>query len=164
MYQPDEIDWQIIEYIQDGLELIHRPYAQLARQLCLNETELIARIENLQHTGIIKRFGIVIHHRRLGYKANGMVVWDIPDQQLIDVGKHFTQFKYVTLCYQRPRHLPQWSYNLFTMIHGFDREQVITHVEVLNETCGRFPHEILFSQQCFKQCGAHYVYQKRTEA
>lgn len=163
MYQPDAIDWQIIEYIQDGLKLVHRPYALLATQLCLSEDELVARIENLQNTGIIKRFGIVIYHRRLGYKANGMVVWDIPDQQLTDVGQHFTQFKYVTLCYQRPRHLPQWPYNLFTMIHGYDRERVIANVATLNEVCGRFPHEILFSSQCFKQCGAHYVYQKKVE-
>ncbi len=163
MYQPDAIDWQIIEYIQEGLPLVHRPYAPLATQLGLSETHLTSRIANLHHTGIIKRFGIVIHHRRLGYQANGMVVWDVPDEQLIDTAQHFTQFVHVTLCYQRSRHLPQWPYNLFTMIHGLNRQHVIAHVAALNEACGSFPHEILFSQQCFKQCGAHYVNPIKTE-
>lgn len=158
MYAPDSIDWRIIEYIQGGLPLVPRPYALLASQLGLSEAALVARIENLQQTGIIKRFGLVVHHRRLGYQANGMVVWDIPDTQIEEVARCFTAFECVTLCYQRPRHLPHWPYNLFTMIHGHDRERVSINVAALNAACGGFAHEILFSRRCFKQRGARYVY------
>jgi DNA-binding Lrp family transcriptional regulator len=158
MYQPDAIDWRIIEQIQDGLPLVSRPYLRIAALAGVSEQEVIQRIAHLKETGIIKRFGIVVHHRRLGYEANGMVVWDIPDVRLAETARRFTGFDCVTLCYQRPRHLPAWPYNLFTMIHGHDRATVAANVEKMAAACGGFSHEILFSRRCFKQCGARYVY------
>ncbi len=156
MYQPDPIDWGIIEQIQDGLPFTHRPYALIGARLGLSESDLIARIQNLQTQGIIKRFGIVVHHRRLGYTANGMVVWDIPEAQIADIAAQFVSYDGVTLCYQRPRCLPDWPYNLFTMIHGQDRAQVQAHVQTLAALCPEVGYTTLFSRRCFKQCGARY--------
>jgi DNA-binding Lrp family transcriptional regulator len=160
MYHPDSADWRIIAQIQDGLPLAARPYLRIAAQTGLSEAEVIARIQNLRDQGIIKRFGIVVHHRRLGYQANGMVVWDIPDREVSETARRFTGFEFVTLCYRRPRHLSVWPYNLFTMIHGHDRATVDRNVAKMAELCGDFPREILFSRRCFKQRGARYVYRE----
>lgn len=160
MYQPDATDWRIIEQIQNGLPLVRRPYALIGAHTGLSEAEVVRRIERFQTEGIIKRFGIVVHHRRLGYQANGMVVWDIPDGHVSETARRFTEFEWVTLCYRRPRRPPQWPYNLFTMIHGRDHASVIADVERMCRECGEFPHEILFSRRCFKQRGARYVYRE----
>ncbi|MEY3219401.1 MAG: Heme d1 biosynthesis protein NirD / Heme d1 biosynthesis protein NirL [Pseudomonadota bacterium] len=155
----DYRDWNIIEAIQKGLPLVTKPYAFIGAQIGLSESEVISRIEQLQKANIIKRFGIVVRHRQLGYRSNGMVVWDIPDDQVTEIGKKIKNFEFVTLCYRRPRKLPDWRYNLFCMIHGQDRENVKEKVALIIEQC-RFQHlhyEILFSRRCFKQCGAMYI-------
>jgi len=158
----DYQDWNIIEVIQKGLPLVTKPYAFIGAQIGLSESEVISRIEQLQKANIIKRFGIVVRHRQLGYQANGMVVWDIPDDQVTEIGKKLKAFEFVTLCYRRPRKLPEWRYNLFCMIHGQDRENVKEKVSLIIEQYGfqNIPHEILFSRRCFKQCGAMYVQRK----
>jgi siroheme decarboxylase len=164
MYQPDALDWRIIEYIQEGLPLVPRPYKLLAAHTGFSETILLQRIQHLYNSGIIKRFGIVVHHRRLGYTANAMVVWDILDKEIETMAHQFTRFNFVTLCYRRPRCLPHWRYNLFTMIHAQDRATAHEHVATMEARCGEVPHEILFSRRCFKQCGARYVYRDNIQA
>lgn len=151
-------DQQLIEIIQEGMPLVARPYAAIGQQIGLSESEVIHRIQQLKATGKIKRFGIVVRHRKLGYRANAMVVWDIPDEQVAEMGQRFSQFNFVTLCYRRPRHLPDWRYNLFCMIHGHDRATVLTKLQYMIDTCGLedIPHHILFSRRCFKQRGANY--------
>jgi len=158
----DHRDWNIIEIIQSGIPLITKPYALIGAQIGLSEHEVICRIEQLQNSGIIKRFGIVVRHRKLGYQANAMVVWDIPDNLVSNVANKLKEFEFVTLCYRRPRKLPEWRYNLFCMIHGQDRQNVKEKVALIVEQCGfqDFEHEILFSRRCFKQCGAQYVQRK----
>lgn len=158
----DHRDWNIIEIIQSGLPLVSKPYAFIGSKVGLSESEVIQRITQLQESGIIKRFGIVVRHRKLGYQANAMVVWDIPDDQVSNVGKQLKEFEFVTLCYRRPRKLPDWRYNLFCMIHGQDRQNVKEKVAFIVEQCQfqHFEHEILFSRRCFKQCGAQYVQRK----
>jgi hypothetical protein len=86
------------------------------------------------------------------------VVWDLPDQQVEEIGRCFGCFEFVTLCYQRPRRLPDWRYNLFTMIHGKDRDQVLRRVEQLAKHCGLSETSrcVLFSRRRFKQRGARY--------
>ena len=88
-----------------------------------------------------------------------MVVWDIPDAQVIEVGRRLGEFDCVTLCYQRPRRLPLWSYNLFCMIHGRDRHTVLDRIKGIAQSAGLqgFRHEILFSGRRFKQRGARYL-------
>ena len=158
----DHRDWNIIEIIQSGIPLISKPYASIGAKIGLSENEVIQRITQLQDNGIIKRFGIVVRHRKLGYQANAMVVWNVPDDLVSSVGKQLKDFEFVTLCYRRPRKLPDWRYNLFCMIHGQDRENVKEKVSLIIEQYGfqNIPHEILFSRRCFKQCGAMYVQRK----
>jgi len=138
--------------------LISNPYADIADRIGLTESEVIERVGNMQESGVIKRMGVVVRHHELGYTANAMVVWDVPDEQLDTVGEKLGTMKCVTLCYQRPRRLPEWPYNLFCMIHGQERSQVLEHVDQLIEEHGfdEIPHKILFSGRRFKQRGARY--------
>ena len=155
---PDARDERLLHAIEDGLPLVSRPFAQLGEQLDMSEGEVIARLWLLQSRGVIKRFGVVVRHHELGYRANAMVVWDIPDSQVREMGLCLGDFPFVTLCYRRPRRPPAWTYNLFTMIHGRDRDQVLARVAELVEQCGLqdIPHQVLFSRRRFKQRGARY--------
>lgn len=114
-------DRRLVALIQGCLPLSSRPYAELGKQLDMPEETVIQRIRAMQEDGVIKRMGIVVRHHELGYTANAMVVWDVPDDQTRRVGKALGRHACVTLCYQRPRRLPEWPYNLFCMIHGKDQ-------------------------------------------
>ena len=87
-----------------------------------------------------------------------MVVWDVPDEQVTELGHCLASFDFITLCYRRPRQLPQWRYNLYCMIHGKSRDEVLAHLEWMVNHCGlqSLPHEVLFSRRRFKQRGAVY--------
>ena len=150
----------LIAALQEGLPLVSHPYAEIARQINSSEQEVIDHIAKMQQQGDIKRLGIVVRHRMLGYTANAMVVWDIPDDQVDKLGECFGQFDFVTLSYRRPRHLPDWPYNLFCMIHGQDRDDVMNNLQLMIQSCEveHIQHSVLFSNRCFKQRGAIYVH------
>ena len=155
----NEIDRRLVAAVQDGLPLATRPYAEVARMLGLAEDEVIARLTALVAAGTIRRIGIVVRHRELGYRANAMVVWDVDDSIVAEVGRRVGRFPFVTLCYRRPRRLPAWPYNLFCMIHGRDRGVVEEQIEALSRDRGLAgaPRATLFSRARFKQCGARYA-------
>ncbi len=152
-------DYALIKCVEHGLPICHRPYAKIASQLNVTEQEVIERIQQLITTGVIKRYGVVVRHKELGYHANGMVVWDIADDKVDELGTCIGRYACVTLSYHRPRHLPQWPYNLFTMVHGSNREEVKQKVTEIVEKCGlqSINHNILFSTRRFKQRGASYT-------
>ena len=151
-------DRRLIAALEGGLPLAPDPFRIVADQIGMAEADVIARVQALQGEGLIKRFGLVVRHHELGYRANGMVVWDVPDDAVADLGRCFAAFPFVTLCYQRPRRLPDWPYNLFCMVHGRVREQVLAQVAEMTEACGvaKIPHAVLFSTRRFKQRGAVY--------
>ncbi|MDJ0776806.1 MAG: AsnC family protein [Gammaproteobacteria bacterium] len=158
MKRDDELTRALIAAIGKGLPLEQKPYAALAEQLGCGEAEVIDGIRRLAMRGDLKRFGVVVRHRKLGYRANAMVVWDIPDTRVAEIGHAIGEFTFVTLCYQRPRRLPDWPYNLFCMIHGRDRDAVSQQVDQIAAELGlqQVNHRILFSGRCFKQRGAAY--------
>ena len=152
-------DRALIRAVQRGLPITSRPYAEIARQLGSSEQDVISRLQQLMDKGAIKRYGIVVRHKELGYTENGMVVWNIPDDKVEEIGMCIGRYSSVTLSYRRPRRLPEWPYNLFTMIHGSDREEVSKSVAEIVDNCGLqgVEHTILFSTRRFKQRGASYV-------
>lgn len=154
----DDRDLDLIEAIQGGLPLVPRPYAVIGKRVGMAESEVIARIGSLLKHGLIKRLGVVVRHHELGYRANGMVVWDLPDDAVDNIAARFKSFSFITLCYRRPRRLPDWPYNLFCMIHGRSREAVEQQLEQLIKELHleAIPHEVLFSRRRFKQCGARF--------
>ena len=119
---------------------------------------MIARLGQLIGSGVIKRLGVVVRHHELGYRANAMVVWDVPDSEVDQLGYLLGRQDCVTLCYQRPRHMPHWPYNLFCMVHGRDRDEVLACVARMSEGLGLddIHRTVLFSGRRFKQRGARY--------
>lgn len=151
----DEVDRRLILLTQAGLPLVAQPYTALATQLALEETEVLLRLQRMLDTGIIRRIGAVPNHYKLGYRSNGMSVWDVADAQVIQLGEAIGKLTFVSHCYQRPRHLPVWPYNLFAMVHAASREQALDYVEqirqLLGNACRR--HDVLFSTQILKKTG-----------
>ena len=149
----------LMAVLQAGLPLVSQPFAALGWA----EADALALLTRWTATGVIKRFGVVVRHHELGFTANAMVVWNVPDAQVSRVGQCIAASNRVSLCYRRPRVLPHWSYNLFCMIHGKDRADVEQRIAALSQACGLddYPHEVLFSCRRFKQCGARYVSPQR---
>jgi DNA-binding Lrp family transcriptional regulator len=148
----------LIDAIQAGLPLVSRPYREIGARLGMSEQAVIGRLRGMIEAGIIKRLGVVVRHHELGYRANAMVVWDVPDERVDRIGRQLGDIDCVTLCYQRPRHLPDWPYNLFCMVHGQDRDDVCACIARLVEAhgLGKIRHAVLFSGRRFKQRGARY--------
>ena len=154
----DELDRRIIEATQAGLPLTPEPCETLAHDLRVDAWEVVERLAGMLETGMIRRVGAVPNHYRLGLRGNGMTVWDLPDDKVDELGRLVGGLDFVSHCDRRPRHRDVWPYNLFTMIHGHDREQVLARVEELIQSCGlgEVAHQVLFSRRRFKQRGARY--------
>lgn len=151
-------DMKLIAAIQGGLPLVAEPYEEIGRSVGMTEAEVITRLQELLAAGFIRRLGVVVRHHELGYQANAMTVWDIPDDQVDEIARRMTATGLVTLCYRRPRR-PGWPYNLFCMIHGKSRDEALNKIDTLWYMCDLkgIPNEVLFSTRRFKQRGARYV-------
>jgi len=152
-HTPDALDRQIISATQAGLPLVAHPYSAVARQIHSDTGEVIMRMQRMLDSGMIRRIGAAPNHYRLGLKANGMTVWNVADDQIQQIGQQMGALDYVSHCYERPRHPPQWPYNLFAMIHGTDREQVYAQLDKMKPL---FPHlqvDVLFSSAILKKTG-----------
>lgn len=145
--------------VEQGLPLVPRPWQVLAEQCGMAEAEVMACMRRWQSEGLVKRLGLVVRHRALGITANAMVVWDVPDESVADLGRRLAAEPAVTLCYRRPRRLPHWPYNLFCMIHGARRERVEAELAAIVERLGLgdLEHRVLFSTHAYRQCGGRYV-------
>jgi DNA-binding Lrp family transcriptional regulator len=148
----------LLAALADGLPLEARPFAALGARLGVTEAEALAALRALQQRGVVRRFGVVVRHHELGYRANAMVVWDVPDAQVDEAGRALAAAPGVTLCYRRPRRPPVWPYNLFCMIHGRDRAAVLRALDRAAEAARlqSVPREVLFSGRRFKQRGAAF--------
>jgi len=155
---PDETDLRLLAAIADGLPLVPQPYAAVGAMLDLAEAEVITRLQRLCAEGIIRRFGVIVRHHELGFRANAMVGWDVPDGHADELGRRLAGHDCVTLCYRRRRAAPAWPYNLFCMIHGRDRDRVERQIADVTEDSGLlgYPRAVLFSRRRFKQRGARY--------
>jgi DNA-binding Lrp family transcriptional regulator len=150
-----QLDRRIVLATQAGLPLDTRPYHWLASELGVQPDELMERFRIMLDEGRIRRIGVVPNHYRLGYSANGMSVWDVPDEDIEAIGKQVGELDIVSHCYHRPRHLPDWSYNLFAMVHGHSREEVRSKVEQIAQLLGdkARQHDVLFSTRILKKTG-----------
>lgn len=145
--------------LERGLPLTARPWQTLAEQVGSSEQAVLAQADAWNNEGLFRRFGLVLHHRNLGFRANAMLVLDIPDHQVDEIGQQLGSAAGVNLCYQRPRRLPQWPFNLFCMVHGRERTAVQAHIAELlawYELSDR-PHRLLFSTRAFKQRGGRFT-------
>jgi DNA-binding Lrp family transcriptional regulator len=161
----DATDLALLAALRDGLPLVPEPYRALGESVGLDEAEILARLQALLAAQVVKRFGVVVRHHELGYEANAMAVWDVPDDAVDRLGAALAKDPAVTLCYRRRRALPDWPYNLFCMIHGKSADGVRAHLARLagQHDLAAYPHAVLFSTKRYKQRGA-WVGRSATEA
>ncbi len=151
----DETDRRLVHATQAGLPLVARPYHALAERLGLPPEEVMARLARMLAAGIIRRIGAVPNHYALGYTANGMTVWDVPDERARDLGRRVGALEFVSHCYLRPRRPPAWPYNLFAMVHGRTRAEVEEKVAAIARLLGEDDrgHAVLYSTRILKKTG-----------
>ncbi|MCB1311508.1 MAG: AsnC family transcriptional regulator [Sedimentitalea sp.] len=158
----DATDRRIIEATQGGLPLVPRPYAQVAAELGLAEDALCDRLRALQAAGVIRRIAVAPNHYKLGMTANGMSVWDVADERIAELGQQVGDLPFVSHCYERPRALPLWPYNLFAMLHGQSRDEVevlrAQVADLLGAACRG--SDILYSTRILKKTGLRLRQQK----
>lgn len=149
------IDRAIIEATQAGLPRVSRPYHAVADQIGVSAGQVMARMQRMLEAGMIRRIGAVPNHYALGYRANGMSVWNVPDERVRELGMRIGALESVSHCYHRPRHLPVWPYNLFAMVHGRDRAEVEDKVAGIARLLGDADrgHAVLYSTRILKKTG-----------
>ncbi len=151
----DTKDREIIEALQGGLPLVPAPYAQVADGLGLDEKTLMSRLADMKSRGVIRRIAAAPNHYKLGMTSNGMTVWDVEDGRVAELGSQIGALPFVTHCYERPRALPDWPYNLFAMVHGADRDEVEEKraeiAAILGDACRT--KDILYSTRILKKTG-----------
>jgi DNA-binding Lrp family transcriptional regulator len=155
----DAVDRQIIVATQDGLPRVSRPYHTIAVQLGIQPDDLMSRLRRMLDIGVIRRIGAVPNHYALGYRANGMSVWDVPDERVRELGRVIGELDFVSHCYHRPRRLPDWPYNLFAMVHGRERAEVESKVARIAALLGGADrgHGVLYSTRILKKTGLRII-------
>ncbi len=150
-----EEERRLLLLVQEGIPLVPQPYRALAERLGSSEETVLAVLRSLIEQRKIKRLAAVPNHYALGITANAMVVWDVPDEQVSEIGRRLGQQAEVTHCYRRPRHRPHWPYNLFAMVHGFSRQEVLATVDRISREVSleKMPREVIFSTRILKKQG-----------
>ena len=155
----DDFERRLVKATQAGLPLDPQPYARIAEALGVDEATVIATLQAMLARGAIRRIGAVPNHYAIGYQANGMSVWDVADEAIDPVGEFLGRLPAVTHCYRRPRRLPDWPYNLFAMVHGHSRDEVLAEVEAIAaRVVAEFgpvvrARDVLFSTRILKKTG-----------
>lgn len=151
----DAIDRKIIQATQDGLPLVAAPYRAVADEVGTSEEDVMSRMRNLMNGGGIRRIGVIPNHYALGYRYNGMTVWDVPDAKVSVLGTRIGQLDFVSHCYHRPRHMPLWRYNLFAMVHGTEKTAAEEKAAAIAAILGpdARDHRILYSTRILKKSG-----------
>ncbi|MDQ7089382.1 MAG: Lrp/AsnC family transcriptional regulator [Methylococcales bacterium] len=151
----DEIDRKIINATQLGLPLVPQPYQVLAESLNMDVDILMQKITTMQTHGVIRRIGVIPNHYRLGYRYNGMTVWNVIDEKIDLFGKQVGELEFVSHCYHRPRRLPEWPYNLFAMVHSKTKAGVTVQIDAIADLLGEFNLgcDVLYSRRILKKTG-----------
>ena len=151
----DSTDRAIVVATQGGLPLVTRPYHAIGGQIGVSGEEVMARLARMLEAGAIRRIGAVPNHYALGYSANGMSVWDVDDEHVARLGRMVGELPFVTHCYERVRHPPQWPYNLFAMVHARTRDDVENKVGYIAAILGDAARAraVLYSTRILKKTG-----------
>ena len=149
------LERRLVELLEGGLPLVPYPYAHIAAELEIDERTVIAALEAMLERGAIRRIGAVPNHYALGYRANGMAVFDVDEERIAELGPAIGALEFVSHCYRRPRHPPLWPYNLFAMVHGKSRDAVESKVREIRRRLGSAcrGETILYSRRILKKTG-----------
>lgn len=152
---PDDLERKIIHYLQEDLPLTVRPFAVLAEKIGIREEELIEKIKLLKEQGMLRRFGANINHQLVGFKANAMVGWYVPEDRVEEIGHAMATFKEVSHCYQR-RIQGKWRYNLFTMVHSKSKKDCQGIARRIAEKTGIKDYVLLLTLKEYKKTSPKY--------
>ena len=151
----EALDREIINALSGDISGKKQPYKDIAERLGIGQSELLERIRGYESDGLLRRMGAMIAHRVAGVDANGMIVWDVTEDQIEEVGEKLAAAPEVTHCYARRRH-PEWPYNLYSMVHGFNRNDCRRIAERLAEQVGIDRYDVVFSTREFKKTSPRY--------
>lgn len=146
---------RIIYLLQGDLPVAERPFDWLAEQVGLTEEEVIALIARLKENGVIRRFGATLRHQQSGFPANVMVAWRVDEDRIEEIGPELAGFRMVSHCYQRTV-THEWTYNLYTMVHGQSREDCRATVREMAEATGMDDYQLLYSVEELKKTSMRY--------
>jgi DNA-binding Lrp family transcriptional regulator len=154
-YDADDI--ALIKALQGPMEAVERPYDPAARELGISTGELLDRLRGMVDRKILRRVAAILYHRRAGFSANGMGVWKVPEDQIMEVGGRMASFRGISHCYQRPTY-EDWPYSVFTMAHGRSKEECDAVLDSIAADCGMGPDDraTLYSSTEYKKIRLHY--------
>jgi DNA-binding Lrp family transcriptional regulator len=145
-----ENDKHFIRELQKDLKVIPEPFKEMAENLRITTTELFAKAKEYEKNGVMRRFAAILRHRDAGFSANGMVVWQVPDEKIDEIGYKLAAFPQVSHCYRRPVY-SDWKFNLFSMIHARTLEAAEKIAVEMSEIVEIKDYRILFSSREFKK-------------
>ncbi|MGB2726990.1 MAG: AsnC family transcriptional regulator [Halobacteriota archaeon] len=154
----DEIDQTILRITQERIPLVKEPFGKIAKEIGISHAEVITRIKRLINKGVIKRLGISVNQRKVGIVANAVVAWKVPQEQVERVGNTLSAYKEITHCYERITIPGKWEYNLFTVLHGYNRKSVEETAKRLSEAIGITEYLVMFSNEQFKRTSVMHPY------
>jgi len=157
----DALDKKIIAVMQESFPLVLEPYAIFAEKIGISQDTLLDRLTVLHKTGRIRKFGTVLTHRKIGYSANALCAWRVPEDKLDITGNKMAACKLVTHCYYREVK-PDWSYNLYTMIHGKTRQICEEIAQQLAVDTGIVEYILLFSTKEWKKTSMRYFQEDKS--
>jgi siroheme decarboxylase len=146
----DERDIAVIRALQGDMPVIAEPYAPAATELGVAQEELLEHLAGMQERGLLRRVAAILYHRRAGFSANGMGVWQVPDEQIFEIGCRMAAVRGISHCYQRPTY-PDWPYSVFTMAHGRSKEECDAILDAIAEQTGIHGRATLYSSTEFKK-------------
>jgi siroheme decarboxylase len=146
----DELDIAVIRALQGDMHVIPEPYAPAAKALGLTEARLLEHLRGMQERGLLRRVAAILFHRRAGFSANGMGVWQVPDERVLEIGKRMAAVRGISHCYQRPTYA-DWPYSVFTMAHGRSKQECDAILDSIELQTGISERSTLYSSTEFKK-------------
>jgi DNA-binding Lrp family transcriptional regulator len=146
----DELDIAVIRALQGDMPVVQEPYAAAASQLGLTQERFLDHLAGMQERGLLRRVAAILYHRRAGFSANGMGVWQVPDEQIYEIGCRMAAVRGISHCYQRPTYA-DWPYSVFTMAHGRSKEECDAVLDAIAEQTGIHERATLYSSTEFKK-------------
>jgi DNA-binding Lrp family transcriptional regulator len=154
-FEPTEQDKDFIRELQKDMEIIDEPFVQAANNLGITEDKLFAKMKHYESMGVLRRFAAILRHRQVGFTANGMIVWKVPEGRITSVGEILGSFPQVSHCYERPTY-DDWPYNVFSMIHCKTHDEAHDVAKTIQNQINVDEYKILFSSREFKKTRVEY--------
>jgi siroheme decarboxylase len=146
----DETDIAVIRALQGDMSIIREPYAPAAAQTGMSQDAFLAHLQDMQDRKLLRRVAAILFHRRAGFSANGMGVWKVPDEQVLEIGARMAAFRGISHCYQRPTY-EDWPYSVFTMAHGRSKDECDAILDSIAQDTGIHDRSTLYSSTEFKK-------------